>query len=128
VLSCAINAITLALLDAGVPMSDSVLSLTLGQHLRPSCVLLDLTSAEESGLPFLTLAMLPRTKKVTLAQSESRLAREDFREMLKLGTEAIGVLQAEVDQVLKARTKRLVQAMGTAKMAPLQDEMDAMQE
>lgn len=110
-------------------MSDSVLSLTLGQHLRPSCVLLDLTSTEESGLPCLTLAMLPRTRKVTLAQSESRLGRDELREMLRLGEEAILVLQQEVDAVLKARTRRLVQAMGAAaKTAPMLDEPDMMQE
>ena len=62
-----INAATLALIDAGIPMQDYVCACTAG------CIddepVLDLNHFEEShDTPELTVALLPKTNKVTLLQ------------------------------------------------------------
>lgn len=100
------------MIDAGVPLSDSVLSLTLGYHLSPSAFLLDVTQAEESSLPTLTLAVLARSGKVTLAQSEDRLQHDALAQMIKVGVQACQVLHAELDGVTRERTRKLVDSMG----------------
>ena len=71
VLQTSINATTLALIDAGVPMSDYVAAITCGVF--STHTLLDLTLLEESDVPHLTLAVMPKTGKVTLVTMETRL-------------------------------------------------------
>jgi len=70
-LQTSINATTLALIDAGVAMADYVAAITCGVFSTQP--LLDLTSLEESDIPHLTLAVMPRTSKVTLVTMETRL-------------------------------------------------------
>jgi len=105
VLAAAVNASTLALLDAGIAMTDYVVALTAGLHL--SSTLLDLSSSEELDLPNLTVAVLPRSQRVTLAQLETRLHADRFEEMFKLALEACSVLHTEMDKQMKARTRAL---------------------
>lgn len=70
-LQTSINATTLALIDAGVAMADYVAAITCG--VCSTQPLLDLTSLEESDVPHLTLAVMPKTSKVTLVTMETRL-------------------------------------------------------
>jgi exosome complex component RRP41 len=61
-----INAATLAIIDAGIPMKDYVCACSAG------CIddepILDLNHLEESNTPELTVALLPKTDKITLLQ------------------------------------------------------------
>jgi exosome complex component RRP41 len=52
-------------------MSDYVAAITCGVFSTQP--LLDLTSLEESDVPHLTLAVMPKTGKVTLVTMETRL-------------------------------------------------------
>lgn len=75
-LCAAINATTLALVDAGIPMKDLVCSCSAGGN--GDDVLVDLNRREESsqgGQPavYLPCAMLPQRGTVVLAQCEARL-------------------------------------------------------
>ncbi|ORX33277.1 putative phosphorolytic exoribonuclease [Kockovaella imperatae] len=108
ILPTAINATTLALVDAGISLIDYVTSLSLGLHLTQP--LLDLSAPEEADLPTLVVAALP-SGKVTLAQMETRLHVDRFEEMLTLGVEGCGVLKTEMDRVVKDRTTRVVERM-----------------
>ena len=63
VLQAAINATTLALIDAGIALFDYVVAVSAGLH--STSILLDLTNTEESDLPHLTVAVMPRSGKVT---------------------------------------------------------------
>ncbi|PWN53596.1 putative exosome complex exonuclease rrp41 [Violaceomyces palustris] len=110
ILPASINATTLALMDAGIPMQDFVTSLSCGIH--STSPLLDLNNVEESDLPNLTVAVLPRTAKVTLASLETRLHVERFEEIFRLAIDACQVLHQEMDLATRARTKLLVSAMG----------------
>ncbi|SPO43757.1 probable exosome complex exonuclease rrp41 [Moesziomyces antarcticus] len=121
VLPAAINAATLALLDAGIAMHDFVAAVSCGIH--STAALLDLSNAEESDLPNVTVAVLPRTKQVTLASLETRLHVERFQQIFNLAIDAAQVLHNEMQLAVRDRTKTLVQAM-TGKhvdAAPLAD-------
>lgn len=107
ILPTAINATTLALIDAGISMLDYVTSLSIGLHLTQP--LLDLSAPEESDLPTLVVASIPGSSKVTLVQMETRLHVDRFEEMLRLGVEACAVIKAEMETVVKARTRTVVE-------------------
>jgi exosome complex component RRP41 len=108
-LQAAINATTLALIDAGIPLNDYVCAITCALH--DATPLLDLTSLEESDLPHVTVAVLPKSGKITLASLETQLAVERFDEMLRLTGDAAKVIHIEMVGVVKARTDRIVRAM-----------------
>jgi exosome complex component RRP41 len=113
ILPAAINATTLALIEAGISLLDYVTSLSIGLHLTQP--LLDLSAPEESDLPNLVVAALPASGKITLAQMETRLQVDRFEEMLVLGVEACGVLKLEMERVVKERTRRVVERMAAVK-------------
>lgn len=130
-LQAAINATTLALVSAGLPLSDYICSLSLASYpsgpspsappqvpafslLTPSVAhsnkddgnvgsgsttLLDLCQEEERGLPNLTVAVLPRSGKVTLVGLETRVAVGRFEEMLRWGVEGAKVVQGAMEEV-----------------------------
>ncbi|GAA5846716.1 hypothetical protein JCM9279_003424 [Rhodotorula babjevae] len=132
VLQAAINATSLALISAGLPLSDYVCALSLASypslppsgppqippfdlstpspqfsnapnaHGSGSTTLLDLVTAEEQGLPCLTVAVLPRSGKVTLASLETRVAVGRFEEMLRWGVEGAKVVQGAMDEAVRA--------------------------
>jgi len=83
--AAAINASTLALIDAGVPMRDFVCACAAG------CIdgtpLLDLNYVETTaGGPELPMAILPRTNGIVMLQMESRLALDMFDRVLHLAS------------------------------------------
>ncbi|PWZ00890.1 putative exosome complex exonuclease rrp41 [Testicularia cyperi] len=121
VLPAAINASTLALLDAGIAMQDFVAAVSCGIH--STSPLLDLSNTEESDLPHLTVAVLPRTGQVTLASLETRLHVERFEQIFKLAIQACSVLHNEMELAVRDRTKTLVQAM-TGKTVDQTDYLD----
>lgn len=129
-LQAAINATTLALISAGLPLSDYVCALSLASYpsISPSAppqvppfeltsppvphsnsesgtngsgstTLLDLVQTEESALPNLTVAVLPRSGKVTLVNLETRVGIGRFEEMLRWGVEGAKVVQAAMEEV-----------------------------
>lgn len=82
-----INAATLALIDAGVPMRDFVCACT-SSYVQESC-LADINYLEESsGSARLTLALLPRTEKIVLFQVDSKLHVDNLEQLLETGKKA----------------------------------------
>lgn len=112
ILPTAINATTLALIDAGISLLDYITSVSIGLHLTQP--LLDLSQPEESDLPTLVVAALPNSGKVTLAQMETRLHVDRFEEMLRLGVDACAVLKDEMEAHVKERTGEVVKRMDKA--------------
>lgn len=100
-LQAAINATSLALIAAGVSITDYVVAVSVASLSSPSCPLLDISNTEQSDLPHLTVATLPRSQKVTLVQLETRLNIETFEEILKIGVEACTVLRHEMDHEVR---------------------------
>ncbi|WRT65110.1 uncharacterized protein IL334_002052 [Kwoniella shivajii] len=109
ILPTSINAVTLALISAGISLLDYVTSISIGLHLTQP--LLDLSQPEESDLPNMVVASLPTSGKITLAQMETRLHVDRFEEMLNLGVEACKVLKNEMELVVKDKTRKIVDRM-----------------
>ena len=109
-LSAAINATTVALITAGIPLFDYVCAVSSGVH--STHVMLDLTTLEENDVPHLTVAVMPRTGKVTLVTLETRLHSDRFEEVFRLACDAGNVLHDEMRRAVKSRTTALARAMG----------------
>ena len=81
-LSACINAATLALINAGIPMKDYVSACAV-THIDET-PLVDLNMLEEnSNAPRLTLAMMPKLNNVVLFQTDSRLHMDDLDKILE---------------------------------------------
>ncbi|WFD29537.1 Exosome non-catalytic core component [Malassezia sp. CBS 17886] len=109
VLPTAINACTLALMDAGIPMTDYVTALTCG--LYGDRALLDLSLKEQTELPFVTVAVMPRTGKVPLMLLDTRVHIDRFRAMVGVAVEAAEMIRAEMDAATRTRTTKLVHSL-----------------
>lgn len=111
-LQACINGTTLALANAGIPLLDFVCAVTGGVH--STSPMLDLTTLEENDIPHATVAMMPRTGKVTLVTMETRLHVDRFEEIFRLAIDAGKVIHREMKIAVKGRTEALVTAMGSA--------------
>lgn len=108
-LQASINATTLALVGAGIPLLDLICAVTGGVH--SSSPMLDLTTLEENDIPHLTVAVMPKTRNITLVTMETRLHVDRFGDIFKLACEAAQVIHKEMKRAVRARTRRLVDAM-----------------
>ena len=98
--SAAINAITLALVNAGIPMRDLVCSCTLGV-MDNKTTLVDLNNSETenaAGAAQICIATYPRTGRITLCEVESKVPFTAFQEAMKLGIASCG----DIAQSLRA--------------------------
>ncbi|KAG8866310.1 Exosome non-catalytic core component [Serendipita sp. 405] len=118
VLHSAINGVTLALTDAGVAMYDQVVAVSAGLH--STAVLLDLSHYEENDMPFLTVAVMPRSKKVTLLNMESRLHVTRFEHVFKVGCEAAEIIRTEMGNAIMARAHALASSAMTGELGQTQ--------
>jgi len=126
-LSACINATTLALASAGIPLLDFVCAVSAGVHSTDP--LLDLTALEEGDVPNVTVAVMPRTGSVAMVGMETRLHVARFEEVCRLAGDAGKVVWREMRDAVKKKGGELVAAMtlepGTHGIAA---EDDAMQE
>ncbi|KAF8904997.1 exosome component 4 [Gymnopilus junonius] len=109
-LQACINATTIALMSAGIPMIDFICAVSGGVH--STSPLLDLTLLEENDVPNLTVAVMPKTRKVSLVTMETRLHVDRFEEIFKLATEAGQVIHGEMKAAILKWSKGLVKSMG----------------
>lgn len=105
-----INAASLALAHAGVPMIDFVSSISVGKVGGKICV--DLIKEEEdyeengkkdsTDIPF---AMLPRLNKISLLQLDGNISKEELIEALNVAKKACNKIYEEQKKVLKETFK-----------------------
>ena len=117
-LAACINATTLALIDAGIPMTDYVAACTSG--LTPPAPsqfadagsadpLLDLNGQEEQELPFLTVGTLGASEKVSVLVMESRVHFDRLEGMLAVGVDGCKKIRAILDGVVRERGKKVLE-------------------
>ncbi|CAO2835528.1 unnamed protein product [Amaranthus hypochondriacus] len=103
--SACINAATLALADAGIPMRDLVTSCSAGY--LSTTPLLDLNYVEDSaGGPDITVGLLPKLDKVSLLQMDSKLPLDTFESVMQLAIEGCKAIANYVREVLLENTKQ----------------------
>jgi exosome complex component RRP41 len=110
-LAACLNASTLALIDAGVPMTDYLVACTAASSATSSDSdnsdpLLDLNSLEEQELPFLTVGTLGRSDGVSVLVCESRVRMERIEGMLAVGIEGCKRMREILDGVVKGYGKK----------------------
>ncbi|CAO3619800.1 unnamed protein product [Cunninghamella blakesleeana] len=111
ILQTCINATTLALIDAGIPMTDFICACSAG-CIDNKVSILDLNNIEEnSDTPELTLAILPRSGKVNLIELESRLHIEHLESVTELAKEGCLQIHEILSEVVRNNMEHLLNRM-----------------
>jgi len=106
-----INAATLALIDAGVPMREFVVACAAGFY--ENVPLMDLNFYEDSsGGPDMPVAILSKSNKITLLQMDSKLHLDTFEKVLDCAVEGCHRTYEILYAHVKERTQQLVNARG----------------
>ncbi|KAF2876066.1 ribosomal protein S5 domain 2-type protein [Massariosphaeria phaeospora] len=112
-LAACLNAATLALIDAGIPMTDYLVACTAASSPTASEAdtdssdpLLDLNGQEELELPFLTVGTLGKSDKVSVLMLETRVRMERVEGMLAVGIEGCKRMRDILDGVVKVYGKK----------------------
>ncbi|KAI8814969.1 ribosomal protein S5 domain 2-type protein [Cladochytrium replicatum] len=111
-LHAAVNAATLALVDAGIPMTDYVCACSAG--FVNNAPILDLNYIEENAeVPTLTIGTLVKSGKLTLVTSEHKLHMDHFEPILRLACEGSKQIGEVLDETIRKSTKRMALAAST---------------
>lgn len=98
--SVCVNAATLAIIDAGIPMRDYVCACTVG--FVDETPLADLCYAEESGgVSSLALALLPRGGQIALVQMDARLHQDHLEALIEAAMTACKGVSKVLDEVVR---------------------------
>lgn len=114
-LAALLNASTLALIDAGIPMRDYICACTAGSTSSYSSndekadPLLDLNNMEEQELPFLTVATLGDTDDVSVLVMETRVQTGRLEGMLAVGVDGCKQVREILDQVVRKRGVKILE-------------------
>ncbi|WPH03413.1 Hypothetical protein R9X50_00629300 [Acrodontium crateriforme] len=118
-LAACINAATLALIDAGIPMSDYTAACTTGSTAsyasndEAADPLLDLNSMEEQELPFLTLGTSGGDDQVSLLIMETRVQATRLEAMVSVGLDGCRQIRSLLDGIVRAHGKKVLEARVT---------------
>ena len=116
-LAACLNAATLALIDAGVPMSDYIVACTSGltpinqSSNNEADPLLDLNSLEEQELPFLTVGTLGAGERISVLVMESKVQVERLEGMLAVGVDGCKQIREILDGVIRSQGKRVLESV-----------------
>jgi exosome complex component RRP41 len=114
-LAACLNAATLALIDAGIPMSDYVVACTSGSTSSYSTndqqadPLLDLNGTEEQELPFLTVATLGSTDKVAVLVMKTKVQAQRLEGMLAVGVDGCKQVRTILDEVVRRQGEKILE-------------------
>lgn len=113
-LAALLNATTLALVDAGIPMTDYIAACTAGSTSSFAAgddsadPLLDLNNQEEQELPFLTVATLGDSDRVAVLTCESRIQVSRLEGMLVVGIDGCKQVHKFLDGVVKSKGAKMI--------------------
>ncbi|GLD99296.1 hypothetical protein PINS_up008014 [Pythium insidiosum] len=112
-LAASINAITLALIDAGIALNDFVVACSAG-YLQQT-LLCDLNYTEESArAPQLVVALNPRTQKLNLLQMECKLPLEIFESLMGVAMEGGNQIFDFLQNAVRENTWKRLRSRGSA--------------
>jgi exosome complex component RRP41 len=113
-LAACLNAATLALVDAGVPMTDYIAACTTGSTAsyasndEDADPLLDLNGAEELELPFLTMGASGGEDKVNVLIMETRVQMTRMEAMVSVGLDGCKQVRSILDGIVREHGRRLL--------------------
>ncbi|KAL2211478.1 ribosomal protein S5 domain 2-like protein [Sarocladium strictum] len=129
-LAALLNATTLALIDAGIPMTDYIAACTAGSTSSYSAgddsadPLLDLNNQEEQELPFLTVATLGDSDRVAVLNCESRVQVSRLEGMLVVGVDGCKQVKQFLDRIIKEQGVKMVRDGAVEKSDVMGMELD----
>nr|KAF6395766.1 exosome component 4 [Molossus molossus] len=99
-----VNAATLAVLDAGIPMRDFVCACSAG--FVDGTALADLSHVEEAaGGPQLALALLPASGQIALLEMDARLHEDHLEQVLEAAAQAARDVHTLLDRVVRQHVR-----------------------
>ncbi|MCJ1402065.1 Exosome non-catalytic core component [Xylographa trunciseda] len=113
-LAACLNAATLALIDAGIPMTDYIVACTAGSTSSYSSndesadPLLDLNGTEEQELPFLTVGTVGVGERVSVLVMETRVQIGRVEGMLAVGVDGCKQVREILDGVVRKQGKKIL--------------------
>lgn len=122
VLAACINAATLAIVDAGIPITDYVVAVAVGSSSVSTTKeaedsfdddtdpILDLNGIEENELPSMTVATLGKSEKITLLQMESKVPLIRLDGMLALAIDGCSKLTETMNDTVKSHGLEFVRS------------------
>lgn len=109
--SAAINAATLAIIDAGIPIIDFVVSCAAGYF--SGTPVLDLNYLEDSaGGPNVPVSILASSRKVTTLQMDSKLSIDVFESVLRLAVVGCDIIHKVMLAAVKEQADRQRRSRG----------------
>ncbi|OTA94108.1 hypothetical protein M434DRAFT_30278 [Hypoxylon sp. CO27-5] len=129
-LACLINAATLALIDAGVPMTDYLVACSAGSTSSYAAAdesadpLMDLNNQEEQELPYLTVGTLGSTDKVAVLVCESRVQVSRLEGMMVTAADGCKNIREYLDSVVKEKGRRMIEEGAIEKGASMAMDID----
>ena len=115
-LATCLNAATLALIDAGIPMRDYVAACTTGSTAsyasndEEADPLLDLNGLEEQELPFLTVGSSGGDDKVNVLVMETKVQMTRLEAMISVGLDGCRQIRSILDGIVRAHGKRVLES------------------
>ncbi|XP_071824469.1 exosome complex component RRP41-like isoform X2 [Apostichopus japonicus] len=108
--SACVNAATLAIIDAGIPMKDFVCASTAG--FVSDTPIVDISYLEESqGGPELVVALLPKSDQIVEFQVNSRLHLDNFENVLDMAVKGCKDIHAVLSRAVKENVSELASHM-----------------
>jgi exosome complex component RRP41 len=113
-LAACINTATLALVDAGIPMTDYLCACTAGSTSSHAAgddsadPLLDLNNQEETELPSLTMATLGATDRVAVLVCEARVQVSRLEGMMATAADGCKGIREFLDGVVREKGARMM--------------------
>ncbi|ORY55913.1 3' exoribonuclease family, domain 1-domain-containing protein [Pseudomassariella vexata] len=120
-LAALINAAALALVDAGIPMTDYLVACTAGSTSSYAAnddaadPLLDLNTQEETELPGLTVATVGATDKIAVLVCESRVQVGRLEGMMAVAADGCKQVREILDEVVRQQGARMIKEGTVAK-------------
>lgn len=114
-MAACLNAATLALIDAGIPMRDYIAATTVATTAsyadkeEDADPLLDLNGLEEQELPFLTVATSGEDDKVAVLLMETRVQMARLEAMVSVGLDGCKQIRSILDGVVRAYGKKVLE-------------------
>lgn len=108
--SAAINATSLALIDAGIAMEDFVCACSAGSV--QGALLLDLTSQEDNAGAELSVGYLPRSERVGYMQLESKLPLTSIDEVLNFALQGCRQVYEVLSEAVRMQAQQQLASRG----------------
>ena len=107
-LAACLNAATLALVDAGIPMTVATTA-SYADKEEEADPLLDLNGLEEQELPFLTIASSGGEDRICTLILETKVHMARLESMISVGLDGCSQIRGILDGVIRAHGKKLIE-------------------